>query len=93
MIKIPNKRELYLIALNHFFDIEFEKFMKIDKYFTKEPHLTIRKTTAIWRIENFSLGSALKKWTDVPRKQYAWLKKVFKKGRWKKGRWSGSINR
>ena len=60
MIKIPNKRELYLIALNHFFDIEFEKFMKIDKYFTKEPHLTIRKTSAIWRIENFSLGSELK---------------------------------
>ena len=34
--KIPNRRELQQIALNHLFDIEFEDFMKLYKRNTKE---------------------------------------------------------
>ena len=37
-MKIPNKRELQQIALNHSFDIDFKDFMKIYK---KSPQRTI----------------------------------------------------
>ena len=35
-MKIPNKRELPKIPLNHLSDIEFEDFMKHYKDYTKE---------------------------------------------------------
>ena len=38
IMKIPNKRELQLIALNHSSDIEFKDFMKIYKKYTAEPY-------------------------------------------------------
>ena len=37
IMKIPNKRELQQIALNHSSDIDFKDFMKIYKKCTKEP--------------------------------------------------------
>ena len=36
IIKIPNKRELQQIALNHSSDIDFKDFMNIYKKYTKE---------------------------------------------------------
>ena len=33
--KIPNKRELQQIALNHSTDIDFKDFMKLSKDYTK----------------------------------------------------------
>ena len=38
IIKIPNKRELQLIALNHLSDIEFKDFIKIYKKCTADPY-------------------------------------------------------
>ena len=38
IMKIPNKRELQQIALNHLSDIEFKDFMKIYKKYTKEQY-------------------------------------------------------
>ena len=35
IMKIPNKRELQQIALNHSSDIDFKDFMKIYKKYTK----------------------------------------------------------
>ena len=37
-MKIPNKRELQQIALNHSSDINFKEFMKIFKKYTAEPY-------------------------------------------------------
>ena len=37
-MKIPNKRELQLISLNHSSDIDFKDFMKIYKKCTVEPY-------------------------------------------------------
>ena len=37
-IKIPNKRELQQIASNHSSDTKFKDFMKLYKYYTKEPY-------------------------------------------------------
>ena len=37
IMKIPNKRELQQIALNHSSDIDFKDFMNIYKKYTKEP--------------------------------------------------------
>ena len=37
IMKIPNKRELQQIALNHSSDIDFKDFMKIFKKYTAEP--------------------------------------------------------
>ena len=37
IMKIPNKRELQQIALNHSCDIDFKDFMNIYKKYTKEP--------------------------------------------------------
>ena len=36
-MKIPNKKELQQIALNHSSDIDFKDFMNIYKKYTKEP--------------------------------------------------------
>ena len=38
IMKIPNKRELQRIALNHSSDIDFKDFMKIFKKYTAEPY-------------------------------------------------------
>ena len=38
IMKIPNKRELQQIALNHSSDIDSKDFMKIDKKYTAEPY-------------------------------------------------------
>ena len=38
IMKIPNKRELQQIVLNHSSDIDFKDFMKIYKKYTKEPY-------------------------------------------------------
>ena len=38
IMKIPNKRELQQIALNHSSDIDFKDFMKILKKCTKKPY-------------------------------------------------------
>ena len=37
-MKIPNKRQLQQIALNHSSDIDFKNFMKIYKKYTEEPY-------------------------------------------------------
>ena len=37
-MKIPNKREIQRIALNHSSDIDFKDFMKIYKKFITEPY-------------------------------------------------------
>ena len=37
-MKIPNKRELQQIVLNHSSDIDFKDFMKIFKKYTAEPY-------------------------------------------------------
>ena len=38
IMKIPNKRELQQIALNHSSDIDSKDFMKIYKKYTAEPY-------------------------------------------------------
>ena len=38
IMKIPNKRELQQIALNHSSDIDFKDFMKVFKKYTTEPY-------------------------------------------------------
>ena len=38
IMRIPNKRELQQIALNHSSDIDFKDFMKIYKKCTKKPY-------------------------------------------------------
>ena len=38
IMKIPNKRELQQISLNHSSDIDFKDFMNIYKKYTKEPY-------------------------------------------------------
>ena len=38
IMKIPNKRELQQIALNHLSDIDFKDFTKLYKDYTKEPY-------------------------------------------------------
>ena len=38
IMKIPNKRELQQIAINHSSDIDFKDFMKIYKKYTREPY-------------------------------------------------------
>ena len=46
-MKIPNKRELQQIALNHSSDIDFKDFMKIYKKCTTEPHLFLVNDTTL----------------------------------------------
>ena len=42
IMKIPNKRELHQIALNHSSDIDFKDFIKIYKKCTTEPYFFFR---------------------------------------------------
>ena len=46
-MKIPNKRELQQIALNHSSDIEFKDFMKIYKKYTVEPYSFLVNDTTL----------------------------------------------
>ena len=45
--KIPNKKELQQIALNHSSDIDFKDFMNIYKKYTKEPYSFLVNDTTI----------------------------------------------
>ena len=45
--KIPNKRELQQIALNHSSDIDFKDFMKIFKKYTAEPYSFLVNDTTL----------------------------------------------
>ena len=46
-MKIPNKRELQQIALNHSSDIDFKDFIIIYKKFTAEPHSFLVNVTTL----------------------------------------------
>ena len=45
--KIPNKREIYQIALNHLSDIDFKDFTKIYKRCTDEPYSFLVNDTTL----------------------------------------------
>ena len=47
IMKIPNKRELQQIALNHSSDIDFKEFMNIYKKCTKEPYSFLVNDTTL----------------------------------------------
>ena len=47
IMKIPNKRELQQIVLNHSSDIDFKDFMKIYKKYTAEPYSFLVKYTTL----------------------------------------------
>ena len=47
IMKIPNKRELQQIALNHSFDIDFKDFTKIYKKCTAEPYSFLVNDTTL----------------------------------------------
>ena len=46
-MKIPNKRELQQIALNHSSDVDFKDFMNIHKKCTKEPYSFLVNDTTL----------------------------------------------
>ena len=46
-MKIPNKRGLQQIALNHSSDIDFKDFMKIFEKFTAEPYSFLVNDTTL----------------------------------------------
>ena len=46
-MKIPSKRELQQIALNHSSDIDFKAFMKTYKKCTTEPYLLLVNDTTL----------------------------------------------
>ena len=47
IMKIPNKRELEQIALNHLSDIDFKDFIKIYKKFTGKPYSFLVNDTSL----------------------------------------------
>ena len=47
IMKIPNKRELQQIVLNHSSDIDFKDFMKVYKKYTKEPYSFLVNDTTL----------------------------------------------
>ena len=47
IMKVPSKRELQQIALNHSSDIDFKEFMKIYKKCTKEPYSFLVNDTTL----------------------------------------------
>ena len=47
IMKIPNKREIWQIALNHSLDIHFKDFMKIYKKYTSEPYSFLVNDTTL----------------------------------------------
>ena len=46
-MKIPNKKELLQIALNHSSDIDFKDFIKIYKKYTPEPYFFLVNDTTL----------------------------------------------
>ena len=46
-MKIPNKRKLQQIVLNHSFDIDFKDFMKIYKKCTAKPYSFLGNDTTL----------------------------------------------
>ena len=46
-MKIPNKRELQQITINHSSDIDFKDFIKIYKKFTAEPYSFLVNDTTL----------------------------------------------
>ena len=46
-MKIPNKRELQQIAINHSSDIDFQDFMKIYKKYIAEPYSFLVNDTTL----------------------------------------------
>ena len=46
-MKIPNKRKLQQIVLNHSFDIDFKDFMKIYKKCTAKPYSFLVNDTTL----------------------------------------------
>ena len=46
-MRIPNKRELQQIALNHSYDIDFKDFIKIYKKCTAEPYSFLVNDTTL----------------------------------------------
>ena len=56
IMKIPNKRELQQIALNHSSDIDFKDFMNIYKKSTKEPYsFLVNDTTLPSKMKNYNM--------------------------------------
>ena len=47
MMRIPNKRELQQIALNHSSDMDFKDFMKIYNKCTAEPYSFLANNTTL----------------------------------------------
>ena len=47
IMKIPNKRELEQIALNHSSDVDFKDFIKIYKKYTAEPYSFLVNDTTL----------------------------------------------
>ena len=47
IMKIPDKREIQQIALNHSSDIDFKDFMKIFKKYTAEPYSFLVNDTTL----------------------------------------------
>ena len=46
-MKIPNKRELQQVVLNHSSDIDFKDFMQIYKKYTNEPYSFLVNDTTL----------------------------------------------
>ena len=61
IMKIPNKRELQQIALNHSTDIDFKDFMKIYKKCTTEPHCFLVNDTTLPSDDPLRFGKNLLK--------------------------------
>ena len=61
IMKIPNKRELHQIALNHSSDIDFKDFIKIYKKCTTEPYSFLVHDTTIPSDDPLSFGKNLLK--------------------------------
>ena len=49
-MKIPNKRELQQIALNHSSDIDTKDFIKMQKKFTAEPYSFLVNNASLHQI-------------------------------------------
>ena len=62
IMKIPNKRELQQIALNHSSDIEFKDFMKIYKKFTAESYSFLVNDTTLPSDNPLRFRKNLLKW-------------------------------
>ena len=59
--RIPNKRELQQIALNHSSDIEFKNFIKIYKKCTAEPYSFLVNDTTLPSDDPLRFGKDLLK--------------------------------